>query len=180
MKRKSSASLDASLSGGNTCDDRQCFGWDCLRPSRRARAAGFDCALARTPVEKAICADAKLGTLDEDVNAAYLAGRARLSSRSAAELQSDRTAWLAWLPKVCPTTLFKTMPDLAGYLNRPYADQLAMLSNGFVEGRFSLPEIDRPTPNYTAWKQAVVAEVVLYSTGVPRREQKGSTSKMNL
>lgn len=36
-----------------------------------ANAAGFNCALASTPVENMICSDATLSQLDEDLNAAY-------------------------------------------------------------------------------------------------------------
>lgn len=36
-----------------------------------ARAASFDCAKAATPVEKAVCADPRLGTLDEQIAQAY-------------------------------------------------------------------------------------------------------------
>lgn len=34
-------------------------------------AASFDCTKAKSPVEKAICSDAELGKLDEDLSKVY-------------------------------------------------------------------------------------------------------------
>ena len=175
-----------------------------LRDSPACLRSGELRLRASADVEKAVCADAKLGKLDENVSATFKAMRAQLSAQAAAEIQADQRAWLAWLPKVCPLTPFKTQADLADCLSREYDDQFAMLKNGnvrtgglhifprlhvlmaldttppspgsadagFGKGRFSWPEIDRPTPEQAAWNEAARAEVVWYSTGAPRREQK--------
>jgi uncharacterized protein len=36
-----------------------------------SRAASFDCAKARTPLEKAICSDPSLGAADDELNASW-------------------------------------------------------------------------------------------------------------
>jgi uncharacterized protein YecT (DUF1311 family) len=67
-----------------------------------AAAQSFDCKLAQSPREHAICSDKELGALDSAVSAAYKSLRAQLSPASAALVQSDQREWLHWLDVVCP------------------------------------------------------------------------------
>jgi uncharacterized protein YecT (DUF1311 family) len=56
------------------------------------RAASFDCAKAKTPVEKMICADAELSKLDEEMAAAYQRELARTDDKEG--LKKDQLDWL--------------------------------------------------------------------------------------
>jgi uncharacterized protein YecT (DUF1311 family) len=78
-----------------------------------ARAASFDCKLAKTPQEKAICASAELGKVDEELAAAYKAGLVGLSAASAREVREDEADWLRWLGMVCDAGKAQTSGELA-------------------------------------------------------------------
>jgi uncharacterized protein YecT (DUF1311 family) len=67
-----------------------------------AAAQSFDCKLAKSPREHAVCSDPKLGVLDSAVSTAYKSLRAQLSPESAALVQSDQREWLHWLDVICP------------------------------------------------------------------------------
>src|SRR5579872_6207018 len=67
-----------------------------------AGAQSFDCKLAKSPREHAVCSDKELAALDSAVSAAYKSLRAQLSPESAALVQSDQREWLHWLDVVCP------------------------------------------------------------------------------
>jgi uncharacterized protein YecT (DUF1311 family) len=67
-----------------------------------AAAQSFDCKLAKSPREHAVCSDKELAALDIAVSAAYKSLRAQLSPESAALVQSDQREWLHWLDVVCP------------------------------------------------------------------------------
>ena len=67
-----------------------------------AAAQSFDCKLAKSPREHAVCSDQKLAALDSAVSSAYKSLRAQLSPESAALVQSDQREWLHWLDVVCP------------------------------------------------------------------------------
>ena len=67
-----------------------------------AVAQSFDCKLAKSPREHAVCSDEKLAALDSAVSAAYKSLRAQISPDSAALVQSDQREWLHWLDLVCP------------------------------------------------------------------------------
>ena len=60
-----------------------------------APALAFDCAAARSPVEKAICANTPLLALDDQINQAYGALRAAGDAGAKAALQGSQRAWLA-------------------------------------------------------------------------------------
>ena len=57
-------------------------------------AASFDCAKARKPVEKTICADPALSRLDEELAAAYRLALDKSASRGA--VKEWQRYWLAW------------------------------------------------------------------------------------
>lgn len=70
--------------------------------SRFAAAQSFDCKLAKSPREHAVCSDQKVAAHDTAVSVAYKSLRAQLSPESAALVQSDQREWLRWLDAVCP------------------------------------------------------------------------------
>lgn len=53
-------------------------------------AASFDCARARTPVERMICADPALGGLDEQIDARYREVSGRLDAAWRARLLASQ------------------------------------------------------------------------------------------
>jgi glucose/arabinose dehydrogenase/uncharacterized protein YecT (DUF1311 family) len=64
-----------------------------------AQAASFDCAKARTPTEKMVCADPALGRLDEELDRVY--GTALHQSRSPSALRQAQRTWLATRRDTC-------------------------------------------------------------------------------
>jgi uncharacterized protein len=67
-----------------------------------ASAQSFDCKLAQSPRERAVCADTRLSALDAEIAANYKALRAQLSPPSAALVMDDQAEWLRWIDLVCP------------------------------------------------------------------------------
>jgi uncharacterized protein len=65
-------------------------------------AQSFDCKLAQSPRELAVCSDAQLSAKDTEIAANYKNLRAQLSPESAALVQSDQREWLHWIDLVCP------------------------------------------------------------------------------
>ncbi len=72
-----------------------------LAPSLLARAAGFDCAKAVTPREKAICASPELSAADDQLAVAYEAALRDLPANAAASVRSDQRAWLNTVDQRC-------------------------------------------------------------------------------
>jgi uncharacterized protein len=65
-----------------------------------AYGASFDCKKARTPVEKAICADAHLSSLDDQLAKAYRDALEKAADGDTA-LRQDQRAWLKALNASC-------------------------------------------------------------------------------
>ena len=59
------------------------------------QAQSFNCRLARSPDEVAICQDAELSQLDEQMSSLYFSVRNRESNRGSAELEHEQVDWLA-------------------------------------------------------------------------------------
>ena len=74
-----------------------------LLASSAAQAASFECAKAKTPQEKAICASPKLSQADENMAAAYKDVLAAVPREIATELREDQRQWLRWIAVECPT-----------------------------------------------------------------------------
>jgi len=66
-----------------------------------AHAASFDCKLAHTPREHAICDDPKFAELDSRLTLAYKTMLSHVSPAGAAIVQSDQHNWLSWLDSAC-------------------------------------------------------------------------------
>ena len=112
-----------------------------------ARAAGpsFDCAKASAPVEKLLCADANLGTLDTKLAAALKAALARPGQDRDATLAAQRR-WLAARDKTCvvPDQLDKDKrAPLIECLASAYRRQINVLSYPETPGGICLKIVDR-------------------------------------
>lgn len=70
----------------------------CARP---ARAQSFNCANARAPQERLICASQTLRRLDSELAAAYSAAMARLSEAARLDVRRAQREWLAFWPTLC-------------------------------------------------------------------------------
>jgi len=58
------------------------------------QAASFDCRLAKSPSEKAICSDPQLSLLDDKLNIAFKAAREQWGSSAREYVLNDQRAWL--------------------------------------------------------------------------------------
>jgi uncharacterized protein YecT (DUF1311 family) len=92
-----------------------------------AAAQSFDCKLAQSPREHAICSNMDLSALDSNVAAAYKAARSKLSPTAFALVQSDQRHWLRWLDKVCPPG-----DNIADCLTEHYNSRLRQLTRGII------------------------------------------------
>ena len=66
--------------------------------------ASFDCNTARTPLEKAICADAKLGRADLVLSRVYKQAMQSLTPGEQRALNADERKWMARLVRDCGLT----------------------------------------------------------------------------
>ena len=73
-------------------------------PTSRLPRASFDCNTARTPLEKAICADAKLGRADLVLSRVYKQAMQSLTPDERRALNADERQWMAHLVADCHLT----------------------------------------------------------------------------
>ena len=66
-----------------------------------AQAASFDCAKATSRMERLICSDTELSTLDETLGKEYTSARARLSVSAAKTFVSGQLSWLRFHASYC-------------------------------------------------------------------------------
>lgn len=102
--------------------------------SHAASAASFDCAVASTRIEKAICADAALSELDEYLGR-YFAGASETLKDGAACLKSEQRQWLKTVRNNCKLD--------AACLKDVYLNRLAAL-DGLQPGASQLKNIELP------------------------------------
>jgi uncharacterized protein YecT (DUF1311 family) len=96
---------------------------DVIRPDWRAPAASFDCARARSAIERAICADAALARLDRQVAEIYRYGMQNLYSPAEREkLRRSQRDFLATRDRTCSGDLPKNC------LTKLYSVRLAALT----------------------------------------------------
>jgi uncharacterized protein len=95
-----------------------------LALSPLAAAQSFDCKLAQSPREHAVCASRKLAALDKVLTSAYKSLRAQLSPESAALVQSDQREWLNWIDLVCPEHGKGAAADMYRCLDEGYANRV--------------------------------------------------------
>lgn len=85
-----------------------------------AHAASFDCAKAKTPQEKAICASPSLSAADEQMAAAYRAVLAAASSEMKDEVRTDQRNWLRFIALRCNAANSTSSAVLSGCLQVYY------------------------------------------------------------
>lgn len=105
-----------------------------------AHAASFDCAKAQSRVEKLICGDAEVSTLDEYLGRYYYGARETL--REAAPcLAADQKQWLSSVRNACAD---------AGCLRKAYLERLSEL-HPLQPGVTSLRTVELPSVAQLAW-----------------------------
>lgn len=67
-----------------------------------AQASSFDCSIASSDLEKAICNDKQLSKADEEMAAYYFKLTKSLTTENSKELLSRQRAWLNQRKKICP------------------------------------------------------------------------------
>ncbi|HVW11084.1 MAG TPA: lysozyme inhibitor LprI family protein [Bryobacteraceae bacterium] len=106
--------------------------------SRFAAAQSFDCNLAKSPREHAVCSHEKLAAFDSAVSTAYKSLRAHLSPESAALVQSDQREWLHWLDFICPAKGRGIASDINRCLLQEYTDRERDLQQSMTIGGMRL------------------------------------------
>jgi uncharacterized protein len=105
-----------------------------------AGAASFPCDKAQSRIEKAICADAEVSTLDEYLGRYYQAARATL--RDAAPcLAADQRRWLSSVRNACAD---------ASCLKKAYLERLGEL-DALQPGATALRNVELPRVPALAW-----------------------------
>ena len=105
-----------------------------------AQAASFPCEKAKTPVEKTICGNQELSTLDEHLGRYYSAARSALKSADSC-LVSDQRNWLRTQRDVCGD---------AGCLRKVYLQRLAEL-DPVQPGATRIRNIELPAVKALVW-----------------------------
>ncbi len=119
-------------------------------------AASFDCAKAKSKIEKAICADPKLSQFDEDLNRYYTTALEALKD-GASCLKNDERQWV------------KTARDKCGpkadCLTKAYLGRLATL-DGLQPGMSTIKYVELPAA------PALIAAIPPESEPVPSHSKK--------
>jgi uncharacterized protein len=105
-----------------------------------ARAASFDCALAKTGIEKAICGNDELSTLDEYLGRYYAAARETLKPAEKCLITDQRT-WIRTKRNPCKD---------AACLRTAYLERLASL-DPLQPGATAIRDIELPATRALAW-----------------------------
>jgi uncharacterized protein YecT (DUF1311 family) len=90
-------------------------------------AASFDCRLAKSPREKAVCASPQLSAQDSALAAEYAALRTQLSPIAFSAVQSDQRGWLSYLDAACPAHPAGDRGTIADCLRGEYTTRLTEL-----------------------------------------------------
>jgi uncharacterized protein YecT (DUF1311 family) len=92
--------------------------------SSAAFAASFDCAKAKTPQEKAICASAQLSTADEAMATAYGKLLHSVPREVAEGFRADQRDWLSWLGAYCGYLVKSGKRTWAECMTDPYKSRI--------------------------------------------------------
>lgn len=118
-----------------------------------AAAASFDCAKAQSRIEKAICANTEVSTLDEYLGRYYAAARSSLG-RAADCMRADQTQWLRTVRDGCAD---------ATCLKKVYLERLAEL-DALQPGASALKSVELPRVQTLAWIVPPAADKVAAPT----------------
>jgi uncharacterized protein len=119
-------------------------------------AASFDCAKAKSKIEKVICADPKLSQFDEDLNRYYGVAIEALKD-GASCLKSDERAWVKSVRDKCGPK--------ADCLTKAYLGRLATL-DGLQPGMSAIKYVELPSA------PALIAAIPPESEPVPSHSKK--------
>jgi len=100
-----------------------------LLVSSAASACSFDCAKAKAPEEKAICASPELCKADEQLAAAYADALSGTPPTMTDDVRADQRAWLNQLAVVCTPTRRHAGKDLTGCLLGDYKFRINQLQH---------------------------------------------------
>ena len=106
-------------------------------PAYNVWAASFDCAKARSNVEKAICTSPELSKIDEEMAAAFQATKGKLSATAFAEVRGNQIEWLRFASAYCSKTSNGVPKELTQCLLDAYQSRRDALSETKRIGRFS-------------------------------------------
>ena len=109
-------------------------------PALSAIAASFPCDKAQSRIEKAICADAELSTLDEYLARYYAGARAGLG-RGASCLAADQRQWLSEVRNACRDEIC---------MKKAYLERLGAL-DALQPGVTALRNVELPRVPPLAW-----------------------------
>lgn len=122
-----------------------------------AQAASFDCAMASTEVEKAICSNPRLSRSDEVLAKAYATALGGLSDAAKAAVQAGQREWLGFAALACTADARPFAEPLTderqGCLGMVYRARIDELSLSRMEGewrvypRSSYSLVDDPDPD---------------------------------
>jgi uncharacterized protein len=105
-----------------------------------AAAASFDCTKARSSVEKAICSNPEVSTLDEHLARYYAAAKTTLG-RAGECLQTDQLRWLRHVRDVCTD---------AACLKKTHLERLSEL-DALQPGASALKSVQLPRVTTIVW-----------------------------
>lgn len=159
------------------------LGWLALMAT--AQAASFDCNKAKTDLEKTICTNPKISSLDDDLNKSYIAAMKLLSDDGKAILKKSQSQWLRYLNTVCikykeygnapecverkyfrrvkdmKTAAVQIGPYLFSRIDYFYAEKSSTPVDNFnpgwpMEGQTAYPRIDSPlSDSALKWNKAM-------------------------
>jgi uncharacterized protein YecT (DUF1311 family) len=84
-----------------------------------AFAASFDCSKARSDVEKVICKDADISSLDDKLQHSYETALGSVRASFKPELTKEQRDWVIYIRNICQD---------AACLNKAYASRIAVLA----------------------------------------------------
>jgi uncharacterized protein len=92
--------------------------------SAGAKAASFDCKLAKSPVEKAVCASKELSAADDAMAAEYKSVLAAVPAEVQGEVRNDQRSWLRNMIAACNK---EPQAKIAECVKGTYASQMDVL-----------------------------------------------------
>jgi uncharacterized protein len=147
-----------------------------LGPAAARAQPSFDCAMASSPVERAICRTGKLEDADRELAVAYGALIDRLSGPAKEHLIKDQVRWLDDRAKACTGEIAAVTRCLAArYTQRlatlkaaaegdyPFVSEHDLVKRGRVKAAFyeidaRYPQFDAPDADFSAVNKAFVAQ----------------------
>lgn len=135
-----------------------------------AHAASFDCKMAKTPTEKAICGSPRLSALDEKLARDYERALHALSPAGATQLKASQRSWLRFATQVCVPR--KKTPDgdpPASCLEAEFKRRLEQLAQAGVRlGPYVFNRVDFYSSASTPGEGGTYPDFVVQHAGFPQ------------